>query len=135
MKFLLTSLLLAIIATASFAQSAAPSPSPAASPAASPAKHHHKKADQTAITASPSPVASPVTATTIKTPAPAKKTPPGAFVPPANAAPGGGNGWVWVNTSSKAYHKEGSKWYGKTKHGKYISEPDALKEGDHAAKD
>jgi hypothetical protein len=24
---------------------------------------------------------------------------------------------------------------GKTKHGKYISEPDALKEGDHAAKD
>jgi hypothetical protein len=134
MKFLLTTLLLATIATASFAQSAAPSPSASASPAASPGKHHHKKAAQTAVMASPSPAASPVTATTVKTPAPAKKT-PAAFVPPANAAPGGGNGLVWVNTSSKAYHKEGSKWYGKTKHGKYISEPDALKEGDHAAKD
>jgi hypothetical protein len=32
------------------------------------------------------------------------------------------------DASSKAYHKEGSRWYGKTKHGKYISEPDALKE-------
>ena len=130
-----TDLSASTIATASFAQSAAPSPSPSASPAASPAKHHHKKAAQAAITASPSRSASPVTANTIKTPVPAKKTPPGAFVPPANAAPGGGNGLVWVNTSSKAYHKKGSKWYGKTKHGKYISEPDALKEGDHAAKD
>jgi hypothetical protein len=47
--------------------------------------------------------------TTVNAPALAKKTPT-AFVPPANAAPGGGNGLLWVNTSSKAYHKEGSKW-------------------------
>jgi hypothetical protein len=28
------------------------------------------------------------------------------------------------------YHKEGSRFYGKTKHGKYMSEQDAIKEGD-----
>lgn len=40
-----------------------------------------------------------------------------------------------MNTSSHVYHKEGSKYYGKTKQGKYMSEADAIKEGDHAAKD
>jgi hypothetical protein len=42
---------------------------------------------------------------------------------------------VWVNTDTHAYHKEGSKWYGRTKHGKYLSEAEAIKEGDHPAKD
>jgi hypothetical protein len=46
--------------------------------------------------------------------------------------PGGGPGLVWVNTSSHVYHKQGSRWYGKTKHGKYLSEQEAIKEGDHA---
>jgi hypothetical protein len=27
------------------------------------------------------------------------------------------------------YHKEGSKWYGKTKNGKYLNEADAVKGG------
>jgi len=40
---------------------------------------------------------------------------------------------VWVNTSSHVYHMEGSRWYGKTRHGKYMSEEDAISEGDHAA--
>jgi hypothetical protein len=135
MKFLLSLLFLASLATASFAQSAAPSPSPAASPAASPAKHHRqKKTEAAAAVASPTPMASPAAAT-VASPAPATpKKVPAAFVPSATAAPGGGNGQVWVNTSSKTYHKEGSKWYGKTKHGKYMSEQDAIKEGDHAAK-
>jgi hypothetical protein len=52
----------------------------------------------------------------------------------ATAAAGGGNGQVWVNSSTHVYHKEGSRFYGKTKHGKYMSEQDAIKEGDHAAK-
>jgi hypothetical protein len=42
---------------------------------------------------------------------------------------------VWVNTESHTYHKEGSRWYGKTKKGKYVSEEDAIKEGDHADKE
>ena len=40
---------------------------------------------------------------------------------------------VWVNTKSHVYHSSASKWYGKTKAGKYVSEKDALAEGDHAA--
>jgi hypothetical protein len=40
-------------------------------------------------------------------------------------------GMVWVNTESKVYHKEGDPWYGKTKHGKFMNESDAIKEGDH----
>jgi hypothetical protein len=49
-------------------------------------------------------------------------------------ATGGDNGQVWVNSATHVYHKEGSRFYGKTKHGKYMSEQDAIKEGDHAAK-
>ncbi len=41
---------------------------------------------------------------------------------------------VWVNTETHVYHKEGSRWYGKTKKGKYMTEQDAMKEGDHADK-
>ena len=49
-------------------------------------------------------------------------------------APGGGPGMVWVNTESHVYHKEGSRFYGKTAKGKYMSEAEAIKEGNRAAK-
>jgi hypothetical protein len=63
-----------------------------------------------------------------------------AFTPTANAsaadiAAAKSSGQVWVNTSSKAYHKSTSKYYGATKAGKFMSEADAQKAGYHLAKD
>jgi hypothetical protein len=42
---------------------------------------------------------------------------------------------VWVNTATHVYHKQGSRWYGTTKQGKYVSEQDARNEGDRAGKE
>lgn len=43
-------------------------------------------------------------------------------------------GMVWVNTSTKVYHKAGSRWAGKTKNGKWMTEADAQKAGYKPAK-
>jgi hypothetical protein len=40
---------------------------------------------------------------------------------------------VWVNTGTKVYHKQGSKYYGNTKQGKWMTEADAQKGGYKAA--
>lgn len=60
---------------------------------------------------------------------PVKKATTATNKMPAAAAPGGGSGKVWVNTASKTYHCPGTKYYGKTKAGEYMSEADAKAKG------
>jgi DNA uptake protein ComE-like DNA-binding protein len=43
------------------------------------------------------------------------------------------HGLVWVNLDTKIFHREGDRWYGRTKHGKYVTEAAALREGDRVS--
>ena len=43
-------------------------------------------------------------------------------------------GMVWVNTSTKVFHREGDRYYGATKAGKFMTEADAVKAGYREAK-
>jgi len=40
---------------------------------------------------------------------------------------------VWVNTASGVYHCPGTRWYGNTKHGEYMTQKDAIAKGNRPA--
>ncbi len=144
-----------IIAVEGLPQSASPTASPQATespakkqpakkkgwwPFASSAKATRAKASSTPATSSPvvevgktkkqkntaAETATPIVVTASSHEAGAK-----AAVTPA---PGGGKGLVWVNTSSHVCHYQKSRWYGKTKQGKYMTEDEATEDGNRPAR-
>ena len=116
-----------------FAQSPATDSVPTATAEPSPLKGTTQKPrkPKPAVAGSPAPAASPAPSQTTR--AQRKAAGAAANKPLAAQTPGGGPGMVWVNTKSKVYHVQASKWYGRTKHGKYMTEADAKAAGNHPA--
>jgi DNA uptake protein ComE-like DNA-binding protein len=104
---------LVTVSAASGARSSRPAPAPASAPASA-----SSNAPAPASRASDAPAA----------PAARERGAPSSASNAEYQAPPA-PGMVWVNLDSKIFHREGDQWYGRTKHGKYMSEADALKAG------
>ncbi len=109
---------------------------PAASVSPQPAEPASKRRSSSTAASDTPAQSSPSSAAPVPAPAAsaAPAAPPAAAKSAPQAQPSPGSGMVWVNLDSGVYHKEGTKYYGKTKNGKYMSESDALKAGYRAAK-
>jgi hypothetical protein len=83
-------------------------------------------------------VGAPAPAAAAHAPAPKATAPPtsAAHTPavPATAQQPPVKGMVWVNLDTKVFHREGDRYYGNTKNGKFMTEADAVKAGYREAK-
>jgi len=87
-----------------------------------------------ATSAAAAPAAKPAPAPAAPTPAPAAPTAARTPSAPATAQQPPVKGMVWVNLSTKVFHREGDRYYGNTKNGKFMTEADAGKAGYREAK-
>jgi len=107
-----------------------PPPPPAEGPIAAPVKQ-----PPSTTVAKPPPVEQPAVVA-IPTAVPEKPAPAAAQQPaPKSHGLGPATSAVWVNTETHVYHKSGSRHYGKTKKGQYMTEQEAIAEGDRPARE
>jgi hypothetical protein len=120
------------LATVCVAQGQSPTPAESLAASPSPAEKAASPSPAESPTASPKAKATPKKAKAEKkaqpaaTPVAAARSAEEAANPPAA---GGGHGQVWVNTETGVYHREGSRFYGTTRKGKYMTEQDAIQAG------